>query len=344
MKTSILLAFFSTLSLTSAISFAQSRSDIMTTIKHVSEVKYQGDRNTCTIFSTAALLESYYMRKFGDDDIDFSEQWLQYLVSIVSETGGGNGSYVTRNFQQVKRYGLAAESTLPYSKELWTPDTHQREIEKFCPGLSQLRLKRCISSHIHPGFLKAGDKAIEEFEGGRNFVLARKSASKFKTEFLNSLTGRVVSKNKVKNLLNKNITVTLEIDIFYGAWSTPHTEDLEIPLPSDLYTRGIVTYPENRSIDKKISLANPARHAVQIVGYDDDVEVEYKVAMLDGTIETFKRKGVYYFKNSWGTKTFGNKFELKADGKKYRIKGFGMITQDYANELGKFFSIDERHY
>lgn len=322
-----------------------SRNNIWETLQHVSNVKTQGSRNTCTIFSTTALLESFYIRKFGDGDIDFSEQWMQYLISLVSETGGGNGSYVTRNFSQIKRHGLADERTFPYSTELWSVEKNSRDIEKYCEDLSGMNLKRCVSSHTHPGFLKASDEAIEKYAGGKNFVLARNSANRFKTDFIKNLSGSVIrSEGAIKRLLRKNITLTFEVDIFYGAWNTPHADKFDIPRETSLYSNGVVTYPELGSIDRNISPKHPARHAVQIIGYDDDVVVEYDVAMTDGSVQKFSRKGVYYFKNSWGTRNFGSKFKLKLNGKNRTIKGFGLITQDYAHDLGKFFSIDEKHY
>jgi hypothetical protein len=49
----------------------------------------------------------------------------------------------------------------------------------------------------------------------------------------------------------------------------------------------------------------------------------------------FKRKGVYYFKNSWGASTWGKEFEI--DGKNY--PGYGMILQVHAHSHGQFYRL-----
>jgi hypothetical protein len=57
--------------------------------------------------------------------------------------------------------------------------------------------------------------------------------------------------------------------------------------------------------------------------------------MDDGTTKSFTYRGVYYFKNSWGTDKFGVQFSL--NGKVY--PGYGMITQKYAHDFGQFFQM-----
>jgi C1A family cysteine protease len=72
---------------------------------------------------------------------------------------------------------------------------------------------------------------------------------------------------------------------------------------------------------------------VLIVGYDDSVTYTHTVRMTDGGSKTFTHTGVYYFKNSWGT-DWGSNFSIKG----HWHAGYGMITQDYANEFGQFFT------
>ena len=62
-----------------------------------------------------------------------------------------------------------------------------------------------------------------------------------------------------------------------------------------------MSYPEQGSMDRSASRKLAARHAVQVIGYDDDVVVTYTKKMTDGSFRNFQRKGVYYIKNSWGT-------------------------------------------
>jgi hypothetical protein len=69
------------------------------------------------------------------------------------------------------------------------------------------------------------------------------------------------------------------------------------------------------------------------VGYDDEKVTKTKMLMDDGSTKEFSYKGVYYFKNSWGIKGSGRDFTL--NGVSY--PGYGMITQKYAHEHGRFF-------
>jgi hypothetical protein len=57
--------------------------------------------------------------------------------------------------------------------------------------------------------------------------------------------------------------------------------------------------------------------------------------MKDGTTKKFTYKGVYYFKNSWGTSSFGRDFTI--DGEKF--PGYGMMVAKYAEEQGQFFQM-----
>ena len=51
-------------------------------------------------------------------------------------------------------------------------------------------------------------------------------------------------------------------------------------------------------------------HSILVVGYDDNKIVEKTIKMADGKMKKFTYKGVYYFKNSWGTSSFGRDFEI----------------------------------
>ena len=88
-------------------------------------------------------------------------------------------------------------------------------------------------------------------------------------------------------------------------------------------------------MDLAHSNEHSAGHSVVVVGYDDEREIEYQVKMKNGRTKKFKRKGVYYFKNSWGTTNFGTTTEI--EGKVF--PGYGIISQDYAEEYGQFFKL-----
>lgn len=102
--------------------FAQStwagKSDIRAMIPLLTHVKDQEGRNTCTIFTTLAVLESLYIRQGGSDQIDLSEEWLQYLASITNASGGAKGSMVSTNVRNAARWGMADESEMPFTAGL----------------------------------------------------------------------------------------------------------------------------------------------------------------------------------------------------------------------------------
>ena len=103
----------------------------------------------------------------------------------------------------------------------------------------------------------------------------------------------------------------------------------------DHWSKGIIANPEEGSLDLEKSPTKRAGHSVLVVGYDDNRIVTKEIQMADGTRKTFTYKGVYYFKNSWGTSSFGKDFEV--DGVNY--PGYGMIVQKYADSLGSFFTM-----
>ena len=184
---------------------------------------------------------------------------------------------------------------------------------------------------------KSRDEYLQESDP--EFLEAKSSAMEMKAAFINSLSGEIVkSTSKIKQYLRQGIPLTLEINVYYGAWGHSAADKLGIDREASQYSKGIITHPERGTIDAKISPTKPARHSVEVMGYDDYVELTYTKKMVDGSTKSFTRKGVYYFKNSWGTGGFGSKFKL---GNK-RIPGFGMILQDHANQDGQFFAVTYR--
>jgi C1A family cysteine protease len=139
--------------------------------------------------------------------------------------------------------------------------------------------------------------------------------------------------SEARGLLDSGRPVTLDIDFYYGAWNHRKATEYGISRDQSQWEAGIVGYPESDTIDEQQSRIHRAGHSIVIVGYDDSVEVTTQIAMTDGSTKTFTRKGVYYFKNSWGTEKFGVKFSV--EGKNF--PGYGMITQDYAHDYGQFY-------
>lgn len=315
------------------------KSDLMAALKYQTKVKSQGQRNTCTVFAITALIESLFLARHTNiKTVDFSEQWLQYLVALRSPSGGANGSTVLINFGEIKKFGFATEEHMPYNSSLWTEDSPQAN--SLCSGLSPLNTTRCLMSQTHPTLMSTSDANLLNKQNklhNPRFVAARQTALESRSYLTPYMKGFVVGNTSaIKQRLRNGSPMTLEINIYYGSWNHGAGESLGIDIDNELFRKGIITYPEKKSVDLIQSPKAPARHAVEIVGYDDSVEMTYTKKMQDGTTKTFTRKGVYYFKNSWGTHKFGSQF--KAEGKK--IPGFGMITQDYAHHYGQFFAID----
>lgn len=137
----------------------------------------------------------------------------------------------------------------------------------------------------------------------------------------------------MKSLLAAGIPVTLDITFYYGAWNHREASDLGINRDIDAWNHGVVGFPEPGSVDEASSRTKPAGHSILLVGYDDRAIVQTHVQMSDGTEKDFTYTGVYYFKNSWGTSSFGSQFSI--EGSAYA--GYGAITQKYAHAYGSFF-------
>lgn len=308
-------------------------------IQYVTKVKAQGQRNLCTVFSFTALLEAVMIRNHPElaKSLDLSEQWGQYLVALRSESGGVNGSIVKNNFNDVKKYGSAEEDAMPYSGSKWSENSSQTQ--QVCGHLSGLNFTRCMASHTDPTLIRLSDaellnKSSEYYSP--DFLEARQSAQAVKAQYLKNMTGgRVARSSEIKALLAQGIPVTIEADVYYGTWNHSHGRSLGVDVDESAFAAGVVTFPEPGSVDAVNSRKERNRHSVLIFGYDDDVVVTYEKKMKDGTTQTFTRKGVYYFKNSWGTK-YGRNFKL--NGKRY--PGLGMMTQDFAHQYGEFFAVD----
>ncbi len=314
------------------------RTDVLSVIQKQTDVKNQGPRNLCTVFSITALVESLYLINHpGMRDIDLSEEWLHYLYTQTSASGGSSGAYQTTLFEKIKASGMSDEQYMPYDKNVWTAGSSPLATQR-CAGLTSKSLTRCLMAHHRPGLLGVSDAELNNRSSANydpDFASARASAVESKRQFINSLSGRVVSAEGARSRLRRGIPVSVKLKVYFGSWNHSHGDSLGIDRDPSLLAKGIVTYPEAGSLDEVKSRGDSAIHSVVLVGYDDNVEVTYNKKMTDGSTRTFTRKGVYYFKNSWGTAKFGNQFKLNGS----RIPGFGMIIQDYANK-GEFFAID----
>jgi hypothetical protein len=308
-------------------------------------VQSQGSRGTCSIFSAIGLLESMMVIKHGEDarKLNLSEEFLEYLAVRTSTS---DGSSSTANFGYLRDYGTPLESTWNYVGQTWEElgDGDSREFCGHIPTGESKRLRGCLLAHRDPKLLNAKDADLLSRDNtpgdlyDPKFVEARNEAAKIRdTKIRSAITGSfwVGRESEVKALLSRGVPVTLDIDFYYGAWNHSKAASYGIGRDMDQWAKGIVNYPERGSMDRQESVKHGAGHSVVIMGFDNIREVITKVKMTDGSVKEFKRKGVYYFKNSWGTGSFGTQFEAAG----IRAPGYGMITQDYAHEFGAFYKL-----
>ncbi len=95
----------------------------------------------------------------------------------------------------------------------------------------------------------------------------------------------------------------------------------------------MVTYPNDK--DKSESAMHRAGHAIQLIGWDDNLEFESrdgegKPILVNGVPK--KEKGFWLFKNSWGTASFGVEHPTGP--------GYGWISYQYVKEYGRAVTAD----
>jgi hypothetical protein len=310
-------------------------SDTLATIKNQSPVKSQGARGTCSIFSAAAMAESFLIYvKNKSTSIDLSEEYLEY---VIMRNRNSEGSSSVQNFSSILRHGMPKEDSMPYIGETWKTLDHSTLSQERCGHLATDRtrlLTSCLLGHWDPQLLFTPSDKLNDELGDLYFPVfatARDEALKFKDQLFAPINGLghqyLQSPTEVKERLAKGVAVNLDIDFYYGAWNHREAAELGVERKMDEWTKGIVTAPLAGSLDAQVSPRKPAGHSILLVGYDDEREVTSEIQMADGSKQMITFKGVYYFKNSWGQTGFGKDFEL--DGKNY--PGYGLITQDYAN-------------
>jgi hypothetical protein len=301
---------------------------LITTI--VTPVKDQGDREDCSIFSATALLEAMIVRSgHASRRLDLSEEWLQYVATRGQKE---DGSSSLQNFQALFDYGMLSEKTLPYVSESWTdawgkPGVPALATER-CDLLRGVSLQSCLIGHFKPSLLERPDAEFEP--------LVREAAEFRDRYFRSDSRGTAVeTTTEAKRLLSLGIPLTLDLDFFIGAWNHGSVKKHGMPRDEEAYAHGRVGYPALGSKDRAVSKKLAEGHSILVVGYDDAETITQDTLMDDGTHRSITYKGVYYFKNSWGTEDLGREFEV--DGK--RFPGFAAITQKYAHEFGAFYRL-----
>lgn len=319
------------------------KSDLQRTLQTVTEVRDQAHRGTCSIFSATALVESLMIQSgFADRSVDMSEEWLQYLTTLqISEEGSDSPA----NFRLLRKHGIPTEKEMPYVGTDWTSKSRGLAAKR-CGHLERgADLKACLISHRDRGLIDLSDKELLNPIShlyDPEFVTARESAKRYRDLlFAGTERGGIVhSVNEIHLLLAQGTPLTLEFDFYYGSWNHPEATKYGINRSPRLWREGTVTHPDPGSADLANSKRSPSGHSVLVVGYDDEREVQYWVRMQDGSKRKVSRKGVYYFKNSWGKPKDSSDWgwDFTIEGRRY--PGYGMILQDHAHDHGQFFRLN----
>jgi C1A family cysteine protease len=262
-----------------------------------SSVKSQGSRGVCSIFSTVGYMEHLYIAEGTITDPDFSEQYLQWSVKFevnsFPNTSGSSGYY---NLRALSEFGIPEEEAWPYETSQWSSSD-----DPDCTGDEMPT--RCYTNGHPP----------EEATDAEKYKLPRGSYVSTRTRDIKS------------HIYNKKQGVIVGLDFFYQSWNHRRSE---LPTNRDYWKKGYVLYPNDK--DKEISLENRAGHSIQLVGWDDNLEVpivdENGEQLTDENGDPITERGFFLFKNSWGTGSFGAENPYG--------DGYGWISFRYVEEYG----------
>ena len=269
-----------------------------------SVVKSQQSRGVCSIFATNALMEHLYIKEGTYTEPDFSEQYLQWSVKVeVGDFTNTEGSNARSNLEAIHEFGIPEESGWPYQGTRWGTSN-----DPACTGGEGVPV-RCYTNGDPPDSAKNGPK----------FFLP---------------AGRWVNSNdrSIKaHMTTKKQAAIVGLTFYYQSWNHRGSA---LPTSNELWRQGFVPYPNAK--DKEESLKKRAGHAILLVGWDDDLEVqpidaEGKPA-VDAEGNPIKEKGFFIFKNSWGTGAFGVDNPYGA--------GYGYISMKYVKEEGTVYVSD----
>ena len=314
-------------------------SDVDGLIAKQTPVKAQMERQTCSIFSSTALLESLLHAEFGlkIEGLDLSEQWLEYLAERKTS---GQGSNTRINYLNITSYGMISETSEPYMTSEWTSVNDSATAFVRCGHLVGARRMICLKTGRDPELYSMLDEVLRVLD--LNFYKMKLEGLIFREAYLASFQVNDIrelpSLDDVKRLLARGVPVAMDLDFYYGAWNHKTAETLNMKRNIDHWRRGLVGYPAAGSVDLQASRSQPSGHSVLLVGYDDRYQISVPTEMRDGTIKPITYQGVFYFKNSWGTEGFGS--EAMINGK--NRPGYGTIVQQYAEEYGRFYQFPLR--
>jgi hypothetical protein len=321
---------------------AAGKSNTLKVVAKMTPVRSQAARGTCSIFSATALLEGMMVIKGmgSTGSLDLSEEWMEYLVTRKT---GSEGSTSSRNLRAVAEYGHVLESALPYVGETWESVDQSSLSQERCGNVEGTSLEKgCLVSHFDPRLLEASASQLSNPSSelySPEILNARKQGQAFIKKVFSGVQfpagGYVNSVSEVKSLLRQGIPVSLGLDFYYGAWNHRVADTLGIGRDMDNWAKGLVGFPEKDSLDIIKSKEDPAGHEILLVGYDDNAEITTTYKTANGGTRTKTYRGVYYFKNSWGTGSFGAESDIEGEN----LPGYGAITQKYAETYGGFYAL-----
>ncbi len=267
-----------------------------------SPVKSQGSRGVCSIFASMALVENLYIKAgMPVADADFSEQHLQWSAKFEQRAFmNTEGSNAEDNLEAAVRFGVIPEAAWRYESFPWTAANDPE-----C-GAENNKPTKCYTNGEPP----------ESARTAQRYKLPRK---------------RWVNTNSIKAAIyDKKVGVNVGMTFFYQSWNHRRST---LPTSNALWRKGVVTYPNAK--DKQVSLENRAGHAIHLIGWDDNMEVESRdeagnPILVNGVAK--KEKGFWLFKNSWGTGSFGVDNEYG--------DGYGWISYQYVKEYGRAVTAD----
>jgi subtilisin-like proprotein convertase family protein/C1A family cysteine protease len=259
-------------------------------------VRNQGRRGVCSIFATAALMESLYTAEGTITNPDFSEQFLQWSVkSEHHQFRDTDGSNAGANLEAINYFGIVEEALWPYESSPWSTAN-----DPLCTGSSQP--VKCYTNGEPPAAAREGMRF--RLPAGRWIQSRRRS-----------LQGHMVT---------KRTPVVVGGDFYYQAWNHGGSQ---LPTNSEYSRRGIVLYPNEADIAD--SRMRRAGHAFLLVGWDENMEVQrmdergQPMVRPDGTPDM--ERGFFLFKNSWGNGRFGTEGTPAA--------GYGWISMQYVERF-----------
>lgn len=262
-----------------------------------SPVKSQGSRGVCSIFASTALIEHLYIKAgMPVAEADFSEQYLQWAAkNLQRQFTNTEGSSADANLKTAVAFGTIKEAAWPYETFPWSAAN-----DAACTGGENLPTK-CYTNGEPPAQVA--------------------QATKYKLP-----STRWINTNSIKaHLTSKKTGVNVGMTFFYQAWN--HRSST-LPIANELWRKGVVTYPNDK--DKTASAMHRAGHAIEIVGWDDTLEIPMRDGdgkpVLDAAGQPKKEKGFYIFKNSWGTGSFGVEHPTGP--------GYGYLSYKYVQEYG----------